>query len=314
MTEFHQPMARAAGEPAPRSGYAGVAPARTRRSERIPTAEGIGHDFSGVAVHARRTETPAESRKRLASKEGQTTSGGDNARAISSTGTGTVTTSYVPEPGDKSTKIVFIQVMHETLDGVPTTPGKITPGSNYLDADTTSDFHHVDYTPGEKDPYYNGDDPNDFGPQGNAVSTPKVTASTHDSPNLGDASLPAGSTKVDWMFRTAAFSAAGEDAGTYYAYSDWAFQKQRGIASTTKLGGTRTGGPGSKFEAAVRLFNSNHGFKMPTKGASLLGGIVGGLLGAGAGALAGLAVGGLPGAVVGGIIGAIGGGLLGAFG
>lgn len=242
------------------------------------------------------------------SQAGSTT--GTTAHAISGTGSGTVATTYTPEAKDKSTKIVFIQVMRELLDGVPTLPSKIVPSFAYQDADTTGDFYHVDYVSGENDPYYNGDDAGDFGVQGNAVSTPPVPASTSDTPNLSDAGMPAGASTVVWDFRTAAFSAAGDDQGTYYGYVDWAYTKPKGIAGATAVGATSSSDPGTKFESAVSLFNSNHGFKMPTKGSSggsPAGPLLGAGIGAGAGALLGLAVGGPLGALVGGIIGGLAG-------
>ncbi len=229
--------------------------------------------------------------------------------------TGAVNFDYTPEPGDKSTKIVFIQVMRERLDGKPCKPSTILPEYSYQDADTTNGFHHVDYKQGEKDPYYNGDDQAyDVGVQGNAMARPPVTAHSWDAPGLGDDDLPAGATTVNYDFRTAAFSAAGEDAGTYYGYADWAFEKQRGIASTTKVIGNRTGGPGGNFIAAVRLFNRNRGFAMPGEGGRLLGGIIGGVLGGLAGGLLGFGLGGVGGAVLGGVLGAAGVGLAFGFG
>jgi hypothetical protein len=74
----------------------------------------------------------------------------------SASGSGTVTSTYTPEASDKSTKIVFIQVMREILDGVPSKPSESDPGFTYQDADTTADFYQFDYVSGEKDPYYSG--------------------------------------------------------------------------------------------------------------------------------------------------------------
>lgn len=303
MSEFHSREARplAARQPVA-VGAVGPAPAVG-----LFSAAGPGLDFSRIPLHG-------GTGKRLDSGTRQPSPGGENVQGISSSGSGTVATSYVPESGDTSTKIVFIQVMRESLDGVPAKPGSIVPAFSYQDADTTDEFYHVDYTPGEKDPYYNGDDPNDFGPQGNAVMNPKVTASTSDSPNLSDAGIPAGGTKVNWDFRTAAFSAAGDDAGTYYGYADWGYEKTKGVAGTTSTKQTRTGTPGSKFESAVKLFNSNRGFKMPGEGGgSLLGGILGGIAGGLVGALLGFALGGIAGAIIGGVAGAVAGGTAGAF-
>jgi hypothetical protein len=231
-------------------------------------------------------------------------------RAISAGGSGTVATNYTPEGTDKSTKIVFLQVMSESLDGALVKPSVAAPAFAYQDADTTGDFQHVDYVSGESDPYYNGDDGSDFGTQGNAVT--KVAASTSDSPSYPDASFPPGKSKLLWDFRTAAFSAAGEDAGTYYGYSDWSYLKDKGIAGRTSTRATSTGGPGSKFESAVKLWNSNHGFKMPTKGGGILGGIIGGVLVGAAGVAIGGAIGGVAGAVVGGLVGLAAGAFVGS--
>jgi len=235
---------------------------------------------------------------------------GPTLSAISGSGSGTISTTYTPEPDDKSTKIVFIQVMREVLDGVPTKPSVIYPGFSYRDADTTGDFYHVDYISGEKDPYYNGDDSADFGPQGNAVATPKVAASTTDTPHYPNGSFPTGKSKLLWEFRTAAFSAAGEDAGRYYGYVDWAYEKDKGAPEKTAVRGTSGSGPGGKFEAAVNLWNSNHGFAMPGRGGAA-GILVGGLVGGALGAVIGGALGGGLGAAVGGLLGLAAGGLIG---
>lgn len=244
------------------------------------------------------------------SSESQNQSVGTTVRAIAANGAGTVTTTYTPEAKDKSTKIVFIQVMRELLDGLPVKPSVASAAFAYQDADTTSDFYHVDYISGEKDPYYSGDDAQDSGTQGNAISTPKVAASTSDTPNYNDGSFPAGKSKLIWDFRTAAFSAAGDDAGTYYGYADWIYAKDKGMAATTSVVRTSASSPGNKFENAVKLWNSNHGFTMPSKGgfpAVLVGA---GLTAAGIGI--GAAVGGPIGALVGGLIGLAAGITIGA--
>jgi hypothetical protein len=144
----------------------------------------FGHDFSRIRVWPK-NETPDSLTtvnsltvgKKLSTQPystNQSQSNGPTVHAISASGTGTVYTSYTPEAADKSTKIVFIQVMRELLDGVPVKPSVTSPYFSYQDADTTSDFQHVDYVRGEKDPYYNGDDPRDIGTQGNAISKPRL--------------------------------------------------------------------------------------------------------------------------------------------
>jgi len=228
-----------------------------------------------------------------------------SVKAMSASGSGTITSTYNPEPTDKSTKIVFIQVMKESLDGIASKPSVTDPAFAYQDGDTTSDLNHVDYVSGERDPYYNGDDAGDFGTKGDATTKPPVAASTTDTPSYPDGNFPAGKSNLLYEFRTAAFSAAGADQGTYYGYADWTYAKAKGGPAATAVAGSKTGDPGSKFKGAVALFCSNHGFVLPTLGGSKLGGA---LVGAGVGGLAGAGVG----ALVGGPLGAVAGGLIGA--
>jgi hypothetical protein len=184
-------------------------------------------------------------------------------KGISASGAATVSITYKPEAADKSTKIVFIQVMRELLDGNPVKPSVAAPAFAYQDADTTTDFYHVDYVSGEADPYYNGDDAADGGTQGNATSSPKVDATMTDTPNYSDGNFPAGKTKLSWEFRTIAFSADGADKGTYYAYARWTYNKEKGKAATVTHQGTSTNTALPKNKAAIKLWNTNHGFAMP---------------------------------------------------
>jgi hypothetical protein len=184
--------------------------------------------------------------------------------AISSSGDPTATIKYVPEATDKSTKIVFIQVVQTLLDGVAVKPGDCSAKYAHLDPDTTSDFYAVDYTTGEADPYYNGDDAgNDIGTQGNATSSPKVDAEMTDPPNYKDTSFPAGKTTFQAQFRTIAFSAAGADKGTFYAYAKWSYNKEKGKTASIAHEGTSTNTALPKSKAAIDLWCTNHGFALP---------------------------------------------------
>jgi len=186
--------------------------------------------------------------------------------ALTQSGTPTARIKYAPEAGDKSTKIVFIQVLKRLLDGVAVKPSEFHRTFAYADADTTKDLYTVDYTDGEKDPYYNGDDPQDAGSsqiQGNATSSPKVTAQMVDTPRYEDSAFAAGKSKAAYTFRTYAFSAAGADKGTFYAYAKWGFEKEKGKESTVSHDGESTGGPVAEDKAAIDLWCTNHGFTLP---------------------------------------------------
>jgi hypothetical protein len=170
---------------------------------------------------------------------------------------------YTPEPKDRGTKIVFIQIVQDWLDGVRVMPSALGQWLAFKDPDTTAQGWCVDYNPGEKDPYYDGDDANiDIGRQGNAVANPVVTATMDDTPGFSDGHFPAGKSTTLWKFRTAAFSADGADKGTYYQYQDWTFTKEKG--KTSKLAKGLTGiDPGQEFKDAVALWCKNHGFSLP---------------------------------------------------
>jgi len=171
---------------------------------------------------------------------------------------------YTPEPTDRSTKIVFIQVMRELLDGVPMKPSDSGSGYGYQDGSTTGDLYHVDFQKGEKDPYYNGDDRGEKkGKQGNALAKKPTAATMSDGPDFADWWFPKGKSTLVWEFRTAAFSAAGEDRGSYYAYVDWTYTKVKKQPGVMEVGASNSGDPGSQFRSAVDLFCSNRGFVLP---------------------------------------------------
>jgi hypothetical protein len=173
---------------------------------------------------------------------------------------------YFPEAKDRSSKIVFIQVMRELRDGNLVFPSQISAEFAYQDIDTTfTEFMHVDYVTGENDPYYTGDDAGDKIPgiearQGNAVSTPKVSAHMLDAPGIG---VPDGMNEIRWEFRTAAYSAGGADAGTFYRYVDWNYVHKKGSPSRLRMTGQGTD-PGQPFKDALQLWCFNHGFVLPT--------------------------------------------------
>ena len=151
------------------------AAARRLRPSQLPPSASTGCAVSQPAAGMRPLHVPVGRRSACAAPM--------PGKMASASGSGTVTSTYTPEATDKSTKIVFIQVMREILDGAPSKPSESDPNFTYQDADTTADFYHVDYVSGEKDPYYNGDDPGDIGTQGNAAVTPKVNATMQDTPH-----------------------------------------------------------------------------------------------------------------------------------
>ena len=224
-------------------------PDSARRTARAPQRHGGGfqYDFSRVAVH----------------DAGEF--GSDRSKISASGG---IDITYTPSSSDKSTKIVFIQVIHRSLDGTAVKPSAFNPKFAFADAVTTPAFRGVDYIDGEADPYYNGNDPADSGTQGNATTTPAVNATMNDEPHYYDASFPTGKTVKQADFRTASFSAAGADQGTFYDYIDWSYRKEKGKAEKLTIGSTGTGSPGTEFDDALKLWCKKYGFTLPAPAAA----------------------------------------------
>jgi hypothetical protein len=172
---------------------------------------------------------------------------------------------YTPRPKVLGTKIVFIQIAQSWLDGRIVKPSALNAGIDFKDADMTGQGWHVDYVQGEKDPYYNGDDDPDVldigptfgGRQGDALAKPPVSAKMNDRPNYDDSWFPTGTSKTQYQFVTAVFSAAGADAGTYYQYQAWTFEKEKGKKAKIALGLSGRD-PGLDFRDAVALWVGNH--------------------------------------------------------
>lgn len=233
-----------------RGSLAGVArqsalPARHPRDER-EAGPGRGYAFESVSIFGDRQS-----------------SGPEAGAKISASGDPTITIDYTPSASDKSTKIVLIQTMRYNLDGVAVKPSDVASVFKFKDAVTTGDHWCVDYFDGERDPYYNGDDPSDIGTQGDATAKPPVNSHMTDTPNHADKDYAPGKTKSFWEFRTASFSAAGADQGTFYDCIDWTYSKEKGKTSSLKVGSTGTGSPGKQFLDAVDLWCKKYGFALP---------------------------------------------------
>lgn len=175
---------------------------------------------------------------------------------------GSITLTYEPKKDPCCTKLVWIQVMQELVDGKPVKPSKI--GDGYMDADTTASGHHVDYKKGEKDPYYNGDDKADKfkgNQQGNTTGPKNSTMS--DTPNLPK--VPAGAKKVEWVFESWAFCAEGPCKGTWFKGRKWKYTKEKGKPGKVTDEGEAGKTPSKGFKDALDKWCKNHKFNLPKK-------------------------------------------------
>jgi len=208
--------------------------------------------------------------------------GPDTTTLSSSNGTFTVRTDsanciyteFMPGDSVKCDSIVFIQTCKISFwDGskwVAKKPGDIWSGWWYRDGDTTNDTTFVDHVFCEKDPHYNGDDPQDIGKKGSYGSSkasflrysPAGTATPatmEDCPNMPDGCFPTGTTKAKMEFEVAAVCA---DDGKVLGSFNWEYNRAKadsgnGTDSVTTTG-TAPDTVSAGFTAAKDTFVTNH--------------------------------------------------------
>ncbi|GEM_PF-5706693 len=203
------------------------------------------------------------------------------------------TISIVFEPHEHCSvcsKIVFIQVVRRTsvcaegswlLPGgvpFPLMPSAITPTWAYKDKVTIpSEGKSVDFLEGEKDPYYNGDDPEDGAakPKENAPGkqqqgykeNPVRRATMRDTPNIP---VPDGADRVILDFETAAFCAEGPDRGHFFGTVNWRYDRGKGeqASVTIRSASSVTGPPDLEFLILDEQANVVGDFRMYSMGAA----------------------------------------------
>jgi hypothetical protein len=165
------------------------------------------------------------------------------------------------------TKIVFIQVYQQFA--IKNDDSQVATNDSFWglpagrDADFTSDLFVLDRIFGKTIPYYH-----DGAGSGNNVGG-NTPATTNDAPVQG--SFPAGFKGIKINFETAAFCAAGDDAGRYFGKILWTFQQNQGdVSGTSTLVSTSRDQPSADFTAAVAKWVSNpaHPYTLPTPTAS----------------------------------------------
>lgn len=174
---------------------------------------------------------------------------------------------FTPDPSKTSCdKIVFIQtcklVWYDDEGNKETLlPSAATVGWEHMDDDATDSKTFVDHLFCERDPYYNGDDPQDQGDQGKAgAGAPLTPAKMEDTVRVRDASFPPGKVKVVCEFETGAFCAEGKDAGTCYGSVRWEYTRQKGENGdgTVSLSSTAEEKQSDEHKKAVNKFQDKH--------------------------------------------------------
>ena len=169
---------------------------------------------------------------------------------------------------------------------MPFMPSDATAAWTEKDASTvggcTVDYinNPIDPSKSEKDPYYNGNDPQDHGDKGSATGSgnPADTknATVMDSPRYGAKAMgwlqnkfgnPVGKAvdKIVLEFEDCAFCADGKDKGQAYGCLKWKYEQAGNGPGTSTKGGT-SGDPSTQYTGAVDAWAAAHGFNMPKPG------------------------------------------------
>lgn len=209
--------------------------------------------------------------------------GPDTTTISSSNGTFTIRTDsanciyteFMPNESVDCDSIVFVQTCKiKFWDGSKWKaykPGDVYSGWWYRDGDTTSDSTFVDHVFCEKDPNYNGDDPQDIGNKGSggpsgggsyilrAPLAGETPATMHDCPNMPDACFPSGTTKCKMEFEVAAICA---DDGKVLGSFKWEYNRDKGASGRGTDSVLTTGSApdtvSSGFTTARDTFIANH--------------------------------------------------------
>jgi hypothetical protein len=180
---------------------------------------------------------------------------------------------YNASCNEKCKKIVFIQVMCEKVECVGGGIKDVKPGDGnlawkYRDKDTVDGgkLCYVDYIDGEKDLYYNGDDPADIGKQGNHTAGNIKNATMSDRPFSGDSDIvklddickPDKAKKDIYEFETCVYCNSSSDSGKYYGCILWNYTRSKGDPNSGISTATGTAdAPSVKFLDAVTKWLSN---------------------------------------------------------
>lgn len=201
------------------------------------------------------------------------------AAGFASAGTFTATTSGAGMPGEihKVTiniqytpsvncgKVVLIQTVKISVSNEDGTMSMGLPFSDvdtldHMDDDKIADGTAVDHSYCEKDPYYNGDDPQDGGTKGKKTAAETADSTMSDTPA---ASVPKnGKPKFTAMFEVCAYCADAVPATSLNECMRWTYMSSQANGETIgDIQGTGAGNaiaPTQSHNAAVTQFNGNH--------------------------------------------------------
>lgn len=185
---------------------------------------------------------------------------------------GNITIVYTP--GDEAStcdEIWLIQSVKiiATIDGKDKvlkpseTPGLPADVGKDMDAEQASDGTTIDNFPGEKDPAMNGHDDTDNGERG----FKKKDGSTKDSNSKDGPDVvepwPKGMTKIRLEFEVAAFCAAGDDVGQFFACMTWVSEQEKGKKAKATKTGWKAGDCSQGFKDSLKKWEKQHKSPLP---------------------------------------------------
>ncbi len=182
---------------------------------------------------------------------------------------------YVPICLENCTKIVFVQTVcrkavFDDNSEAAFKPGEIDPAWAEKNDVTVNGGRlcTVDYTIGEKDPYYNGDDGQDGGVQGKHAGS--LNASMRDAPRYFDAAFQnlaakfgKNVKKVILEFEVCSVCAEGRDAGKIYGCMKWNYEQEKGKQGSAIDRGSSGTLSSEKFKEALKKWAEVKKFGLP---------------------------------------------------
>ena len=188
---------------------------------------------------------------------------------------GTIEIKYTPSANcDKVLLIQTVRVVASNEDGTMpmNVPFDKIDKLGHMNDDAIADGTAVDHSFCEKDPYYNGDDPQDGGTDGKKTALVTIDSTFTDTPGISVPKL--GKPKVTAMYEVCAYCADTVPGTSLNECMTWTYMNSQANGETVMVtGGTGAGNaqmPSQSHTDAVNKFNMNHmnNTKCPEKDAA----------------------------------------------
>lgn len=171
-----------------------------------------------------------------------------------------ITTTYTPNPGNPTCNSIYmIQTCKITNQSGSTVEPKNLNANNlkHLQDDMTEGGTFVDHVNCEKDPYYNGEDPDkDVRSEGSRGATSSTPTTMSDRPRLTDDAFAGSDSVMTCTFEVCAVCA---DNGSVLDCITWTYTRHKGDGTSGSVSAASSSHqPSDEFTKAKKKFDRNH--------------------------------------------------------